>query len=163
MAGKEETEITGSVPNFGKNVQKVTAEVNGRMARLSLIAVKVVGSNIFFFPKYISSRYHQEECCQPYRWLATAREYSVRLLLVMATGTGKTSGLQIVCRDLTCSDIKKRTLPCRQKHPTCCAEYPSRTSASARKALCISVDFADKDCDRKMSSMWWTCSVIVRW
>lgn len=147
LTGQEQQIALDKFPTQDELVARYYAELNGGKG-ISDLEKKIVSQPYYSSQNTYPPRYYQRNAVN--RTVEAIARGQQRLLLVMATGTGKTyTAFQIVYRLLR-SDLKKRILYLADRN-ILVDQSIAQDFAPLEKTI-YKVDFSDKECLRKISS-----------
>ena len=147
LTGQEQQIALDKFPTQDELVARYYAELNGGKG-ISDLEKKIVSQPYYSSQNTYPPRYYQRNAVN--RTVEAIARGQQRLLLVMATGTGKTyTAFQIVYRLLR-SDIKKRILYLADRN-ILVDQSIAQDFAPLEKTI-YKVDFSDKECLREIAS-----------
>lgn len=147
LTGQEQQIALDKFPTQDELVARYYAELNGGKG-ISDLEKKIVSQPYYSSQNTYPPRYYQRNAVN--RTVEAIARGQQRLLLVMATGTGKTyTAFQIVYRLLR-SDLKKRILYLADRN-ILVDQSIAQDFAPLEKTI-YKVDFSDKECLRKIAS-----------
>ncbi len=147
LTGQEQLIALDKFPTQDELVARYYAELNGGKG-ISDLEKKIVSQPYYSSQSTYPPRYYQRNAVN--RTVEAIARGQQRLLLVMATGTGKTyTAFQIVYRLLR-SDIKKRILYLADRN-ILVDQSIAQDFAPLEKTI-YKVDFSDKECLREIAS-----------
>lgn len=147
LTGQEQQITLDKFPTQDELVARYYAELNGGKG-ISDLEKKIVSQPYYSSQSTYPPRYYQRNAVN--RTVEAIARGQQRLLLVMATGTGKTyTAFQIVYRLLR-SDLKKRILYLADRN-ILVDQSIAQDFAPLEKTI-YKVDFSDKDCLREIAS-----------
>ena len=147
LTGQEQQIALDKFPTQDELVARYYAELNGGKG-ISDLEKKIVSQPYYSSQNTYPPRYYQRNAVN--RTVEAIARGQQRLLLVMATGTGKTyTAFQIVYRLLR-SDLKKRILYLADRN-ILVDQSIAQDFAPLEKAI-YKVDFSDKECLREIAS-----------
>ena len=147
LTGQEQQIALDKFPTQDELVARYYAELNGGKG-ISDLEKKIVSQSYYSSQNTYPPRYYQRNAVN--RTVEAIARGQQRLLLVMATGTGKTyTAFQIVYRLLR-SDLKKRILYLADRN-ILVDQSIAQDFAPLEKTI-YKVDFSDKECLREIAS-----------
>lgn len=147
LTGQEQQIKLEKFPTQDELIARYYAELNGGNG-ISVVEKKIVSQPYYSSQSTYPPRYYQRNAVN--RTVEAIARGQQRLLLVMATGTGKTyTAFQIVYRLLR-SDLKKRILYLADRN-ILVDQSIAQDFAPLEKAI-YKVDFSDKECLREIAS-----------
>lgn len=147
LTGQEQQIVLDKFPTQDELVARYYAELNGGKG-ISDLEKKIVSQPYYSSQNTYPPRYYQRNAVN--RTVEAIARGQQRLLLVMATGTGKTyTAFQIVYRLLR-SDLKKRILYLADRN-ILVDQSIAQDFAPLEKTI-YKVDFSDKECLREIAS-----------
>lgn len=147
LTGQEQQIELEKFPTQDELIARYYAELNGGKG-ISILEKKIVAQPYYSSQSTYPPRYYQRNAVN--RTVEAIARGQQRLLLVMATGTGKTyTAFQIVYRLLR-SDLKKRILYLADRNIL--VDQSILQDFSPLEKTIYKVDFSDKECLRKIAS-----------
>lgn len=147
LTGQEQQIELEKFPTQDELIARYYAELNGGKG-ISVQEKKVLAQPYYSSQSTYTPRYYQRNAVN--RTVEAIARGQQRLLLVMATGTGKTyTAFQIVYRLLR-SDLKKRILYLADRNTL--VDQSILQDFSPLEKTIYKVDFSDKECLRKIAS-----------
>ncbi|WP_368189872.1 EcoAI/FtnUII family type I restriction enzme subunit R [Blautia sp. 1033sp1_1033st1_G9_1033SCRN_220408] len=147
LTGQEQQIALDKFPTQDELVARYYAELNGGKG-ISDLEKKIVLQPYYSSQNTYPPRYYQRNAVN--RTVEAIARGQQRLLLVMATGTGKTyTAFQIVYR-LLCSDLKKRILYLADRNIL--VDQSIAQDFAPLEKTTYKVDFSDKECLREIAS-----------